>query len=179
MKVKAVGAVLLVLGAIVLAYWVVASPVLANPGFKFTPPDTISLGNMKPSATPYSGTGAGSLVGNNANGYTVTGLAKKGSNKGKMVAGDGLEDGLDAKEESHKGKMVAGDNVLANKLKIGPSASPTPPLTFGEADTAQTFLSTSGPTDTAVPFYVSQLVASTDNVTSGYTITITFTVITK
>ena len=123
-------------------------------GYTFTAPGTISLGDMPPGAA-ITGTSTGHLTGNNAAGYRVTGVDAKTTNKGCMVVST---------------------NVLSNKLEIGPSASPTSPLTFGPADSAQTFLGTSDVTDADVPCYVSQLVAYTDTVATGYTLTITFTV---
>ncbi len=129
-----------------------------NPGYTFSAPSAISLGSMAPGSTATATSSDGTLVGDNAAGYTVTGVDVKTDNKGYMVSGV---------------------NVLHNKLEIGPSASPTPPLTFGPADTAQTFLSTSSAGIVALSLYVSQVVAYNDVVATGYTITITFTVIAK
>lgn len=119
-------------------------------GYTFTAPTAIDLTSMTP-GTAKTDNSAGSLVGNSATGYTVKGLDVKGSNTGKMVN--------------------ASNDVLANMLKIGPSSGPT-----NTANTETTFLTTSGPASSSVPFYVSQLAAYSDNVTGGYTITITFTV---
>ncbi len=129
-----------------------------NPGYTFSAPSAISLGSMAPGSTATATSSDGTLVGDNAAGYTVTGVDVKTDNKGYMVSGV---------------------NVLHNKLEIGPSASPTPPLTFGPADTARTFLSTSSAGIVALSLYVSQVVAYNDVVATGYTITITFTVIAK
>ena len=95
-------------------------------------------------------------MGDNAGGYTVTGIDAKGTDTGYMVSGV---------------------SVLANMLDIGPSADPDSPLTFGPADTEQTFLDTGSGGIFAIPLYVSQVVAYNDAITTGYTITITFTVI--
>lgn len=123
-------------------------------GYTFTPPTAIAMGNLAPSATPHLDSSTdGSLVGNNTNGYTVTGIDAKGTNTGKMVSGS---------------------NVLAAVLQIGPSAA-----SVGPADAAQSFVDTAAPTNTTVELHVSQVVAYTDPVATGYTITITFTVTAK
>lgn len=122
--------------------------------YTFTAPSAVALGDMSPSATPYTDNSTdGSLVGDNVNGYTVTGKDEKTENTGYMVIGE---------------------NILSNKLLIGPAAD-----TLGPADEAQTFLDTSGLTDAAIALHVSQLVDYTDVVATGYTITITFTVTEK
>jgi hypothetical protein len=107
---------------------------------------------MAPGTTAI-GNSTGSLVGSNSAGYTVTGLDAKTTNKGYMVSGG---------------------NVLANKFQIGPASD-----SLGSADVAQTFLDVSAAGTYDVPFYVSQMVAYTDAVATGYTITITFTVTEK
>jgi hypothetical protein len=125
---------------------------VAPPGYTFTAPPAIGLGGMAPGTTA-TGNSAGSLVGGNPDGYIVTGIDAKTTNTGYMVSG------------SH---------VLANKLLMGPAAS-----TLGPADMSQTFLDVGAPGTYNVPFYVSQMVAYTDAVATGYTITITFTVTEK
>ncbi len=121
-------------------------------GYTFTAPSAISFGNMAPSATPHKGSSTdGSLQGNNPAGYTVT--------------------GIDAKV-SDTGYMVSGSNVLTNKLEISNVDG-----SYGNADTAQTFVSTTAPTSTTVSLYVSQVVAYDDPVATNYSITITFTVV--
>ena len=122
-------------------------------GYTFTAPGGVALGNMTP-GTPKAGSTTGTLVGNDSAGYPVTGADSTGSPVVYMTA--------------------TGD--LDNMLNIGPSASPSSPLTYGPANVAQTFLSTSGITNATVPFYVSQLVTFADPVQSGFTIIITFTV---
>lgn len=123
-----------------------------EPGYTFTAPPAIGLGNMAPGTTA-TGNSTGSVEGDNANGYTVT--------------------GIDAKMEN-KGHMVSGTYVLANKLLMGPAAD-----NLGPADETQIFLDEEGYGPHEVPFYVSQMVAYTDAVAEGYTITITFTVTEK
>jgi hypothetical protein len=109
---------------------------------------------MTPSGTTYTGQSTDGLIqGNNAAGYTVTGIDAKGTNTGFLVSGS---------------------NPLHNKLRIGPAASPT-----STADTQSSFVNTSGVTDQAVGLYVSQIIAANDVAASGYTITITFTVTAK
>ena len=123
-------------------------------GYTFTAPSTVALGGMAPSGTSYKANSAdGRLDGNNALGYTVT--------------------GIDAKSPD-KGKMVSGGNVLANRLEISNADADYVP-----ADTTKTFLDTSGITGADISLYVSQLVTYSDPVATGYTITITFTVTTK
>jgi hypothetical protein len=70
--------------------------------------------------------------------------------------------------------MVSGGNVLANKFLRGPASDE-----LGPADASQTFLDVSAAGTYDVPFHVSQMVAYTDTVAEGYTITITFTVTEK
>ncbi|NVM23605.1 MAG: hypothetical protein HWN68_17715 [Desulfobacterales bacterium] len=112
------------------------------------------MGDMAPSASAHIDSSTdGSLVGNNAAGYTLTAIDAKGTNTGYMVSGS---------------------DVLANKHEIGPSAA-----AVGPADVTQSFVDTTGPTDTAVELHVSQVVAYTDTVAATYTITITFTVTAK
>ncbi|TEU17683.1 MAG: hypothetical protein E3I25_02635 [Dehalococcoidia bacterium] len=125
---------------------------VAPPGYTFTAPPAIGLGGMAPGATA-TGSSTGSLAGDNSDGYTVTGIDANTSNTGYMASGS---------------------YVLANKLSMGPAADNLDP-----ADASQTFLdvSTAGTYD--VPFYVSQSVAYTDAIATGYTITITFTVTEK
>ena len=125
---------------------------IAPPGYTFTAPDPIGLGGMAPGTTA-TGNSIGSLGGDNSSGYTVT--------------------GVDAKTEN-TGYMVGGGNTLSSKLVIGPA-----PGDLGPADVAQTFLDEIGYGPHDVPFYVSQLIAYTDIVATGYTITITFTVTEK
>lgn len=122
-------------------------------GYTFTAPSPIGFGNMDPSATPSTGNSTGWLEGNNANGYTVT--------------------GVDAKD-TNTGYMVSGSNVLTNMLQMGPDAS-----VANTAATVTTFLTTDDITDETVPFYVSQTVEFTDPIATGYSITITFTVTAK
>lgn len=125
---------------------------VAPPGYIFTAPPAIGLGGMAPGTTA-SGSSTGSLVGDNSNGYIVT--------------------GIDA-ETADKGYMVSGTYVLANEFQMGRAAD-----NLGPADASQTFLDVSAAGTYDVPFYVSQSVAYTDIVATGYTITITFTVTEK
>ncbi len=119
-------------------------------GYEFTAPSAIALSSISPRILPYTATSSdGRLIGNAGVGYTVTGTDAKSDNKGKMTVGD---------------------NALATKLKIKPSATPT-----ADADTEVSFYNAAGIIDTAISLYVSQLVLYSDNVTAGYTITITFT----
>ena len=125
---------------------------VAPPGYTFTAPPAIGLGGMAPGTTA-TGNSTGSLVGDNSDGYTVTGIDAKTTNTGYMVSGS---------------------YVLANKLSMGPAAD-----NLGPADVSQTFLDEYGYGPHDVPFHVSQMVAYTDAVATGYTITITFTVTEK
>jgi len=123
-------------------------------GYTFTAPSTVGLGSMAPSATPYKANSTnGRLDGNNPAGYTVTGIDEKGTDTGYMVSGA---------------------NNLTNKLKISNADAD-----YVDADTTKTFLTTSDITGADISLYVSQLVAYTDPVATGYTITITFTVTTN
>ena len=122
-------------------------------GYTFAAPSAISLGTMTP-GTPATGSSTdGSLEGNNPDGYTVTGIDAKGSDTGYMVSGS---------------------YVLASKHQISDEDA-----NYVNADTAKTFVDTSGATNVAVSLYVSQAVAYTDTVATGYSITITFTVTEK
>jgi len=125
---------------------------VAPPGYTFTAPPAIGLGGMAPGTTA-TGNSTGSLVGDNSDGYTVTGIDAKTTNTGYMVNGS---------------------YVLANKFSMGPAAD-----NLGPADASQTFLDVSATGTYDVPVYVSQSVAYTDAVAEGYTITITFTVTEK
>lgn len=125
---------------------------VAPPGYTFTAPPAIELGGMAPGATG-TGNSAGSLTGDNADGYTVTGIDVK---------------------MAHTGHMVSGSYVLADRLLMGPAAD-----NLGPADTSQTFLDVDDAGTYDVPFYVSQTVAYTDAIAAGYTIAITFTVTEK
>jgi len=122
------------------------------PGYTFTAPPAIGLGGIAPGATS-TGNSTGSLAGDNAAGYTVTGIDAKTTNTGYMVSGS---------------------YVLANKLLLGPAAD-----NLGPADASQTFLDVSASGTYDVPFYVSQSVAHTDAIATGYAITISFTVTEK
>ena len=123
-------------------------------GYTFTAPSTVPLGSMAPSATPYKANSAGGrLDGNNAAGYTVTGIDEKGTDTGCMVSGV---------------------NVLTNKLKISNADA-----SYVDADTAKTFLDTSGVTGADISLYVSQLVTYLDPTATGYSIIITLTVAPK
>jgi hypothetical protein len=125
-------------------------------GYTFTAPGPILLGSMTPSATPYKGSSTdGSLVGNNANGYTVTGTDMKVTNTGYMT-------------------MAGGAPVLTNRHEISDEDA-----NYVSADTSKTFVDTSGLTDTTFSLYVSQIVTHTDAVGSDYSIEITFTVVAK
>jgi hypothetical protein len=138
--------------AVLFAYWDFAPRASANPGYTFNAPSGISLGSMTPSFTPYVASSAdGNLVGDSINGYKVTGKDAKTTNTGFMVSGS---------------------NVLHNMLQIGPNTNLTSP-----AAAETTFLDTSGVTNTSYSLFVSQLIAGNDIASSGYTITITFTVI--
>jgi len=128
------------------------SILVAPPGYTFTAPSAIALENMAPGTTA-TGSSTGSLEGDNSNGYTVTGIDAKTTNTGYMDSGI---------------------YVLANEFQMGPDAD-----TLGNASMAQTFLDEYGYGPHDVPFYVSQLIAYTDIVATGYTITITFTVTEK
>jgi len=125
---------------------------VAPPGYTFTAPPAIGLGGMTPGTTA-TGNSTGSLVGDNSDGYTVTGIDAKATNTGYMISGT---------------------YPLANEFQMGPDAD-----TLGNASMAQTFLNEDGYGPHDVPFYVSQLIAYTDIVATGYTITITFTVTEK
>ena len=130
-------------------------------GYTFTPPSAIGLGSMTP-GTPATDNSSGWLEGNNAAGYTV--------------------DGVDTNSEVTKGYMLikgtgteaSPEYILENQLLFGPATNPT-----ATADTSTNFLTTSGITDEAVPFYVSQTATYADPVQSGYTLTISFTVTPK
>ena len=126
---------------------------VAPPGYTFTAPPAIGLGGMAPGTTA-TGSSTGSLVGDNSDGYTVTGIDAKTENKGYMVS--------------------ATPNVLGAKHQIS-----NVDADYVDADTPKTFVDTSGPTNVTVSLYVSQVVAYTDTVDTGYTITITFTVTEK
>jgi len=125
---------------------------VAPSGYTFTAPPAIGVGGMVPGTTA-TGNSTGSLAGDNTDGYTVT--------------------GIDAKT-TDTGYMVSGDYVLANKLLMGPAAD-----NLGPADASQTFLDVNEAGTYDVPFYISQSVAYTDAIATGYTITITFTVTEK
>lgn len=125
---------------------------VAPPGYTFTAPPAIALGGMAPGTTA-TGNSSGSLAGNNSDGYTVTGMDAKVTNKGYMVSGA---------------------NVLTNQFQIGPASD-----SLGAADASQTFLDVSAGGTYDVPFHVSQSIAYTDTVATNYSITITFTVTEK
>lgn len=119
-------------------------------GYTFVAPSPIDLGTMTPSATPYKGSSTdGSLLGNDPDGYTVTGT-----------------------DAASSGYMYGGD-YLINKFEISNEDA-----NYVTADTYKTFVDTSGPTDTAVSLYVSQLVAYNDT-PAVYTITILFEILPK
>jgi hypothetical protein len=119
-------------------------------GYTFVAPSPISLGTMTPSATPYKGNSTdGSLLGNNPDGYTVTG-----------------------QDAYLSGYMENGDH-LTNMFEISNEDA-----NYVTADTAKTFVDTSGPTDTTVSLYVSQLVSYNDT-PAVYSITILFDVLPK
>jgi len=124
-------------------------------GYTFTAPSPISLGTMTPSGTPYKGSSSGgSLMGNNPSGYTVTGIDEKGGDTGYMTTS-------------------GGGDVLANRHEISDQDA-----SYVPADTAKTFVDTSGPTDAVFSLYVSQVVAYTDT-PDIYEIEIAFTVTPK
>jgi hypothetical protein len=125
-------------------------------GYEFVAPDTIDLGSMFPSGTPYTGGGIwhGSLVGNNPAGYTVTGIDAKATDTGYMT--------------------TSGGTPLANKLEISDDEY----TGFVTADVGKTWVDSSGPTNTVIDLYVSQLVDYTDE-PGDYSIEITFTVTEK
>ena len=124
-------------------------------GYTFTAPSTVFLGSMAPSGTPYKANSTnGRLDGNDAAGYTVTGIDAKTTDKGHMVSG--------------------GSNVLANRLEISNADADYVP-----ADTVKTFLDTSGVTGADISLYVSQLVTYLDPTAVGYSIIITFIVTPK
>jgi hypothetical protein len=119
-------------------------------GYTFVAPSPIDLGIMTPSATPYKGNSTdGSLLGNDPDGYTVTGA-----------------------DAAKSGYMYSGGH-LTNRFEISNEDA-----NYVTADTDKTFVDTSGPTDTAVSLYVSQLVAYNDT-PAVYTITILFEVLPK
>ena len=126
---------------------------VAPPGYTFAAPPAIGLGPMAPGTTA-TGSSTGSLEGDNSNGYTVTGIDAKTTNTGYMVSSDPY--------------------VLTSKHQISDEDA-----NYVDADTAKTFVDTSGATNVAVSLYVSQAVAYTDTVATGYSITITFTVTEK
>ena len=122
-------------------------------GYTFTAPTAIPLGSMTP-GTPATGSSTdGSLEGNDPDGYTVTGIDVK---------------------DTKPGYMVSGANTLLNLHQISNEDA-----TYVHADTAKTFVDTSGPTNVAVSLYVIQDVSYADPVDTGYSITITFTVTPK
>lgn len=124
-------------------------------GYTFTAPSPIFLASMTPSATPYKDFSTdGSLVGNDPNGYTVTGIDAKGTNTGYMVSGGGTP--------------------LTNKHQISDEDA-----NYVPADTAKTFVDTSWPTDVAFSLCVSQMVDINDTPAADYEIQITFTVTPK
>ena len=126
-------------------------------GYTFSAPSAIALGTMTPGTTATdSSTTPGSLEGNDPDGYTVTGIDEKGTNTGYMVS------------------VVSGTHVLASKHQISDEDA-----NYVDADTAKTFVDTDTITDAPVSLYVSQAVAYTDTVATGYSITITFTVTPK
>ncbi|UCD22352.1 MAG: hypothetical protein JSW22_01550 [Chloroflexota bacterium] len=123
-------------------------------GYTFAAPGPIYLGSMTPSDTPYKGSSTdGSLVGNNANGYTVTGTDEKVTDTGYMTCAGGAP-------------------VLTNRHEISDEDA-----NYVSADTSKTFVDTSGPTDVTFSLFASQLVTHTDAVGSDYSIEITFTVV--
>ena len=118
-------------------------------GYTFTAPSAIALGDMTP-GTAATDNSSGWLEGNNALGYKVTGVDIK---------------------ITYTGYMVSGASRLANMLKMGDTGAVP-----NTAATETNFLTTTGAGSDSVPFYVSQLVAYTDDVATDYTIAITFTV---
>jgi len=151
--VLALVAVLVVPGAVLATTTGVTGDVIE--GYTFTPPSAIALGSMTPGTTAAGSSTDGSLEGNNSLGYTVTGVDEKGISTGYMVS------------------EVLG-SVLGSKHEISDEDA-----SYVNADTAKTFVDTSGPTNVAVSLYVHQDVAYTDTVDTGYKITITFTVTPK
>ena len=131
-------------------------------GYTFSSPSAIELGTAAPGDTATGNNTDGSLVGNDPDGYTVTGVdANTEVTKGKMLI-------------IGTGSLAAPQYILTNKLKMGDSGAVP-----NDADTAFTFVDTSGITNEVVSLYVSQTVAYADAVQSGYTITITYTVTEK
>ncbi len=123
--------------------------------YTFMPPTAISLGSMSLGST-VTGSNSGTLTGSDPLGYTVSAIdAKGGANAGYMVNGN--------------------NSVLQNKFKIGKDT-----LSLADSDAARILLDvSSAPNSASVPLYVSQQIALTDPVATGYTITITFTVTPK
>lgn len=154
MKEKVAGTITVLLVVVLLAILLSAPPVSSSPGYIFTAPSAIDLGSAKPGEI-VTGSSTGHLTGDDASGYTVT--------------------GVDAKKP-HKGYMsISATQRLHNKLQIGPSAAE-----LGSAGVAQTFLDTTGiTTDEDVPLYVSQLVAYNDDIATDYSLTIEFTITVK
>ena len=138
-------------GVVLSADTTVISGTLAA-GYSFEAPNDIilfmGLGTDKGSSTP-----AGSLVGNNPAGYTVTGADTKATNTGYMT--------------------TSGGTPLGNKFEISDEDA-----NYVPADTGKTFVDTSGPTDEYIELYVRQLVEY-DDTPGDYSIVITFTITEK
>ncbi len=131
-------------------------------GYTFTAPTAIPLGSMTPGTTASGSSTDGSLVGNDPDGYTVTGTDKNT----EVTAGYMLIMG--------DGTMAAPNYILGSRHEISDEDA-----SYVPADTAKTFVDTSGPTNVAVSLYVIQDVSYADPVDTGYSITITFTVTPK
>ena len=123
-------------------------------GFTFNPPPAILLNPMTPGTTA-TGSSTGNITGNNPSGYAVSAIDNKSSNKGYMVS--------------------TASRVLAGKFKIGSSE-----LGVQDADSSRSLYSGTTPVNAvAIPLYVSQAISLTDPADTGYTITITYTVVTN
>ena len=159
---------ILTLGIVLALVAVLAAPaaVLANgtttevtgdvtEGYTFSAPDPIALGEMAPGTTDTGNSTGGSLQGNDPQGYTVTGVDAKTENKGYMVS--------------------ATSNVLGSMHQISDEDA-----TYVTAYNAKTFVDTSTTTtNETFSLYVKQAVAYDDPVDTGYSITITFSVLPK
>ena len=128
-------------------------------GYTFTAPSAIALGSMTPGTTASGSSTDGSLVGNDPDGYIVTGTDKNT----EVTAGYMLILG--------EGTQAAPDYILGSRHEISDIDAG-----YVSADTVKQFVNTFGPTDVTVSLYVHQYVAYTDTAATGYTITITFTV---
>ncbi len=131
-------------------------------GYTFTAPSPIALGSMSPGTYASGSSTDGSLVGNDPDGYTVTGTDQNP----EVTAGYMLIKGT--------GTEASPEYILDIKQEISNEDA-----SYVNADDEKTFVDTSGATDVAVSLYVDQWVTYSDTVATGYSITITFTVTPK